>query len=133
MMRRNFATTPTRRACQDREPASNPDDGARRACARHHARRRHNRRAAGIDAARRGAVALAAALALAPQDTISRKYVAMSLGQLGRTRDTQIEIAELVKRQTDASIALFQQQGFRHKWMRELHVEGLRKAGLQEK
>ena len=73
------------------------------------------------------------ALALAPQDTISRKYVAMSLGQLGRTRDAQIEIAELVKRQTDASIALFQQQGFRHKWMRELHVEGLRKAGLREK
>ena len=30
-------------------------------------------------------------------------------------------------------IALFQQQGFRHKWMRELHVEGLRKAGLREK
>ena len=73
------------------------------------------------------------ALALAPQDTIARKYVAMSLGQLGRTRDAQIEIAELAKRQTDASIALFQQQGFRHKWMRELHVEGLRKAGLREK
>ena len=73
------------------------------------------------------------ALTLAPQDTISRKYVAMSLGQLGRTRDAQFEIAELVKRQTDASMALFQQQGFRHKWMRELHVEGLRKAGLREK
>ena len=72
------------------------------------------------------------ALTLAPQDTIARKYVAMSLGQLGRTRDAQIEIAELVKRQTDASIALFQQQGFRHKWMLELHVEGLRKAGLRE-
>ena len=48
-------------------------------------------------------------------------------------RRAQIEIAELVKRQTDASIALFQQQGFRHKWMRELHVEGPRKAGLREK
>ena len=73
------------------------------------------------------------AQALAPQDNVSRKYVAMSLAQLGRTREAQSEIAELLKRQTDASIALFKQQGFRHKWMRELHVEGLRKAGLREK
>ena len=78
-----------------------------------------------LDAGRR-------ALALAPQDNVSRKYVAMALGQLGRTRDARIEIAELVKRQTDASIALFKQQGFRHKWMHELHLEGLRKAGLRE-
>ena len=63
---------------------------------------------------------------------IGRKYVAMALGQLGRTGEAQIEIAELVRRQTDASVALFAQQGFRHKWMRELHVEGLRKAGLRE-
>ena len=72
------------------------------------------------------------ALALAPQDMIGRKYVAMALGQLGRTGEAQIEIAELVRRQTDASVVLFAQQGFRHKWMRELHVEGLRKAGLRE-
>jgi TolB-like protein len=72
------------------------------------------------------------ALALAPQDAIARKYVAMSLAQLGRTGEAQIEIAALVKQQTDASIALFRQQGFRHKWMHELHVEGLRKAGLRE-
>ncbi len=78
-----------------------------------------------LDAGRR-------ALALAPQDNVPRKYVAMALGQLGRTRDARIEIAELVKRQTDASIALFRQQGFRHKWMHELHLEGLRKAGLRE-
>ena len=44
----------------------------------------------------------------------------------------EVETAELVKRQTDASIALFKQQGFRHKWMHELHLEGLRKAGLRE-
>jgi TolB-like protein len=78
-----------------------------------------------LDAGRR-------ALALAPQDNIARKYVAMSLGQLGRSRDAQTEIAELVKLQSDATIALLQQQGFRHKWMHELHVEGLRKAGLRE-
>jgi TolB-like protein/Tfp pilus assembly protein PilF len=78
-----------------------------------------------FDAARR-------ALALAPQGNIARKYVAMSLAQLGRTDEARAEMAELVKRQTEASIALFSQQGFRHKWMHELHVEGLRKAGLRE-
>jgi hypothetical protein len=40
------------------------------------------------------------------------------------TDEAQIEIAEFVQRQTDASIALFRQQSFRHKWMRELHPEG---------
>jgi len=80
---------------------------------------------ASLDAGRR-------AQALAPQDNISRKYVAMSLAQLGRTREARVEMNELVKRQTDASIALCRQQGFRHKWMVELHVEGLRKAGLRE-
>jgi Flp pilus assembly protein TadD len=78
-----------------------------------------------IDAGRR-------AQAQAPQDGISRKYIAMSLAQLGRTREAQIEIAELVRRQRDASIALFRQQGFRHAWMRDMHVDGLRKAGLPE-
>ena len=72
-------------------------------------------------------------LALTPLDNIARKYVAMSLAQLGRTAEAQIEMTELVKRQTDASLALFRQQGFRHKWMHELHLEGLRKAGLREK
>ena len=72
------------------------------------------------------------ALALAPQGNIARKYVAMSLAQLGRTDEARAEMDELVRRQTDASIALFSQQGFRHKWMHEMHVEGLRKAGLRE-
>jgi TolB-like protein/DNA-binding SARP family transcriptional activator len=73
------------------------------------------------------------ALALAPQDNIGRKYVAMSLAQLGRTREAQVEIAELLKQQPHATIALFRLQGFRHNWMHELHLEGLRKAGLREK
>jgi adenylate cyclase len=73
------------------------------------------------------------ALALAPQNTICRKYVAMSLAQLGRTGEAQAEIAELLKYQTNASLALLGQQGFRHEWMSEMHVEGLRKAGLREK
>ena len=62
----------------------------------------------------------------------ARKYVAASLGQLGHTDEARAEIAELIKHQPDASLALFRQHGFRHKWMHELHLEGLRKAGLRE-
>ena len=62
----------------------------------------------------------------------ARKYVAISLAQLGRVDEARAEIAELIKHQPDASLALFRLQGFRHKWMQELHMEGLRKAGLRE-
>ena len=72
------------------------------------------------------------ALVFAPQSNIARKYVAISLAQLGRTDEARAEIAELLRHQPNASLALFQLQGFRHKWMHELHLEGLRKAGLRE-
>ena len=71
------------------------------------------------------------ALAFAPLNNTARKYVAISLAQLGRTNEATVEIAELIKNQPDASLALFRQHGFRHKWMKELHMEGLRKAGLR--
>ncbi|HJZ45447.1 MAG TPA: BTAD domain-containing putative transcriptional regulator, partial [Hyphomicrobiaceae bacterium] len=72
------------------------------------------------------------ALAFAPQSNTARKYVAVSLAQLGRTGEARAEIAELLKHQPDASLSLFQLHSFRHKWMHELHLEGLRKAGLRE-
>jgi tetratricopeptide (TPR) repeat protein len=71
------------------------------------------------------------ALVLAPQVTTARKYVAMSLAQLGRTDEARAEIVELIKHQPDASLAHFKLHGFQHKWTRELHLEGLRKAGLR--
>ncbi len=71
-------------------------------------------------------------MAFAPKANTARKYVAISLAQLGRIDEARAEIAELIKHQPDASLALFQLQGFRHKWMQELHLEGLRKAGLRE-
>jgi adenylate cyclase len=73
------------------------------------------------------------ALVFAPQSNMARKYVATSLAQLGRTDEARAEIAELLKHQPGASLADFEQQPFRHKWMQELHMEGLRKAGLREK
>ena len=72
------------------------------------------------------------ALAFTPNANTARKYVAASLAQLGHTGEARVEIAELVKHQPDASLALFRQHSFRHKWMHELHLEGLRKAGLRE-
>ena len=73
------------------------------------------------------------ALTFAPRANTARKYVAASLGQLGRLNEARAEIAELIKHQPDASLTLFRKHGFRHKWMHELHMEGLRKAGLREK
>jgi TolB-like protein/DNA-binding SARP family transcriptional activator len=73
------------------------------------------------------------ALVFAPQSNNARKYVATSLAQLGRTDEARAEIAELLKHQPGASLAFFEQAPFRHKWMQELHMEGLRKAGLREK
>jgi len=78
-----------------------------------------------IDAGRR-------ALALAPQANTARKYVAISLAQLGRIEEARADIAELIKHQPGASQAWFRQRVFPHKWMQELHMEGLRKAGLRE-
>jgi Flp pilus assembly protein TadD len=72
------------------------------------------------------------ALTFTPTTNTARKFVAISLAQLGRTDEARAEIAELIKHQPDASLAHFQLHGFRHKWMQELHMEGLRKAGLRE-
>jgi adenylate cyclase len=71
------------------------------------------------------------ALVFAPQANTARKYVATSLAQLGRTDEARAEIAELLKHQPGASLAVFEETPFRHKWMKELHMEGLRKAGLR--
>ena len=72
------------------------------------------------------------ALTFTPNSNTARKYVAASLGQLGHVDEARAEIAELINHQPDASLALFRQHSFRHKWMHELHLEGLRKAGLRE-
>lgn len=72
------------------------------------------------------------ALAFTPTSNTARKFVAASLAQLGRLDEAKVEIAELVRLQPEASLALFRQHSFRHKWMHELHIDGLRKAGLRQ-
>jgi TolB-like protein/DNA-binding SARP family transcriptional activator len=73
------------------------------------------------------------ALVRTPQSNVARKYVAISLAQLGRIDEARAEIAELIKHQPSASLSYFKLRPLRHKWMDELHLEGLRKAGLREK
>jgi tetratricopeptide (TPR) repeat protein len=72
------------------------------------------------------------ALSFTPAANIARKYVAASLAQLDRIDEARAEIVELLKFQPDASIALLRLQPFRYDWMRELHIDGVRKAGLRE-
>jgi len=78
-----------------------------------------------IDAGRRS-------LAFTPRSNTARKYVAASLAQLGRGDEARAEIAELLTYQPGASLAFFRLHSFRHDWMHELHLDGLRKAGLPE-
>lgn len=77
------------------------------------------------------------ALSFAPQANTARRYVAASLGQLGRIEEAQAEVAELLTYFPQASLAFFRRRGpragFRHQWMADLYLEGLRKAGLRER
>lgn len=115
----------TRRRNLDAEPARQQEDGDRHlfnlSCALYLGRRYEE----SIHAARRAKVRT-------PQSNIARKYLATSLAQLGRTDEARAEIAELVKHQPSASLSYFRLRPLRHKWMNELHLEGLRKAGLRE-
>jgi hypothetical protein len=52
--------------------------------------------------------------------------------QVRQRPEARAEIAALIRYQPSASLALFRQRAYRHKWMEELHLDGLRKAGLRE-
>ena len=64
---------------------------------------------------------------------IARRHVAAALAHLGRVEEARAEIAEVLKRQPDLSLARSRLSSFRHPWMYDLYLEGLRKAGLPEK
>jgi adenylate cyclase len=72
------------------------------------------------------------ALAIAPWSTLAHKYVAASLGQLGRLDEARAEIADWLKYEPGASVARLRLQPFRYEWMTELYLDGLRKSGLRE-
>ena len=72
------------------------------------------------------------ALAITPAANIARRHVAAALAHLGRLDEARAEIAELLKHQPNASLARSRHSSFRHDWMYELYLDGLRKAGLRE-
>jgi TolB-like protein len=63
---------------------------------------------------------------------IARRHVAAALALLGRTDEAKAEIAEVLKRQPTSSLARSRLSSFRHPWMYDLYLDGLRKAGLPE-
>ena len=71
-------------------------------------------------------------MSLAAVASLPRRYVAASLAQLDRIDEARAEIAELIKYQPNASLERFRLHSFRYDWMRALHLDGLRKAGLRE-
>ncbi len=63
---------------------------------------------------------------------IARRHVAAALALLGRVDEAKAEIAEVLKRQPNSSLARSRLSSFRHPWMFDLYLDGLRKAGLPE-
>ena len=72
------------------------------------------------------------ALTVTPAANVARRHVAAALAHLGRLDEARAEIAELLKYQPNASLARSRHSSFRHDWMYELYLDGLRKAGLRE-
>jgi adenylate cyclase len=67
-----------------------------------------------------------------PDDNIAKRYLAASLAHLGRLAEAQNVIADLLRSQPNASLSLARLNTFRHRWMMDLYIDGLRKAGLPE-
>jgi TolB-like protein/DNA-binding SARP family transcriptional activator/Tfp pilus assembly protein PilF len=63
---------------------------------------------------------------------IARRHVAAALAHLGRIKEAKAEIAQVLKHQPTSSLARSRLSSFRHEWMYDLYLEGLRKAGLPE-
>jgi adenylate cyclase len=72
------------------------------------------------------------AIAEVPGTNIARRHVAAALAQLGRTKEAKAEIKEVLKSQPTSSLARSRLSSFRHQWMYDLYLDGLRKAGLPE-
>jgi adenylate cyclase len=67
-----------------------------------------------------------------PSHNISRRYLAAALGHLGRLEEAQAVIAELLRSQPNSCLTRSRQSGYRHQWMLDLYIDGLKLAGLPE-
>jgi len=66
-----------------------------------------------------------------PQHNIARRYMAAALAQLGEREEAGKAMQELLRNQPGYSLALARGSHFRHEWMLDLWVDGLREAGLR--
>lgn len=70
-------------------------------------------------------------IALVPSHTIARRYLCATLAHADRT-EARDAAAELLRLQPRYSLASAGASRFRHQWMLDLYVGGLRKAGIPE-
>jgi adenylate cyclase len=64
---------------------------------------------------------------------VPRRFIAAALGHLNRTREARTEIDELLKVQPNSCLERSRKSSYRHTWMLDLYIDGLRKAGLPER
>jgi adenylate cyclase len=96
----------------------------------------HSARAAALFFAKRFGEAAEAArrsLATTPEATAPRRFLIAALAQSGAHDEAATECNELLRRQPTSSISRSRANSpFRHGWMSELFLQGLRRAGLPE-
>jgi adenylate cyclase len=72
------------------------------------------------------------ATAITPQARIPLWCAAAALGHLGRLEEAHAEIDRILELHPAATLARARIASFRHDWMYDLYLDGLRKAGLPE-
>ena len=67
-----------------------------------------------------------------PQHAVTLRYLAASLAHLGRREEARAVVADLLQVQPNSSLSRSRHARFRHPWMYELYLDGLKAAGLPE-
>lgn len=65
-------------------------------------------------------------------NAVARRFIAAALAHLGRKSEARSEICELLKVQPNSCLERSRKSSYRHQWMLDLYIDGLRKAGLPE-
>jgi TolB-like protein len=72
------------------------------------------------------------AIARHPDLTIPYRFLAAALAHTGQLQEARATVAGLLLRQPKSSLTRSRHSPFRHAWMMDLYIEGLRRAGLPE-
>ena len=71
-------------------------------------------------------------MAITPDANVARWITTAALGHLGRLDEARAELDKILALHPRATLARARDASFRHEWMYELYLGGLRKAGLRE-